>query len=119
MAKKEKKTEKTKKTAKKGFTVKGFKVSESALKEFKKFIASVDTAQKLADFFNQGNDLKKASKISLPDYREYRQDALSAALHSSSMSAFERMYIICSDVIRWADVGPNDKNPHPDRYKVP
>ena len=35
------------------------------------------------------------------------------------MSAFERMYIICSDVIRWADVGPNDKNPNPDRYKVP
>lgn len=93
MAKKEKKTEKTKKTAEKGLAVKDFKVSNRALKELVKFFKSVDTPQKLADFFNQGKDLKKASKVFYPTYNTDKKYFLLRAMG-------------------WPDVGPNDPCPY-------
>ena len=96
MKKKVKKTKKTKKSTKKGLQVKGYKISEKTLNAVKEFIESVNSPEKLADYFNQGNDLKKVKKASIPYYEAT----------SAKPSIWE--------LLGWPDAGPNDPNPNPE-----
>ena len=90
MAGKAKKTKKTKKPTKKGLLIKGFKVSEKTLNAVKDFIESVNSPEKLADYFNQGNGLKKVKKAPIPYYE--------------AKSAIPSIW----ELLGWPDVGPND-----------
>ena len=96
MAGKAKKTKKTKKPTKKGLLIKGFKVSEKTLNAVKDFIESVNSPEKLADYFNQGNGLKKVKKAPTPYYE--------------AKSAIPSIW----ELLGWPDVGPNDPNPNPE-----
>ena len=67
MKKKVKKTKKTKKSTKKGLQVKGYKISEKTLKSVDEFVESVNSPEKMANFFNSFSASKKKGKARRDD----------------------------------------------------
>ena len=84
MKKKVTKTKKTKKSTKKGLQVKGYKISEKTLKSVDEFVESVNSPEKMANFFNSFSASKKKGKA--------RRDDLCLLTKEGAIFAHQKWY---------------------------